>query len=473
MAVSVGAAVALYPRTTSVALIGTFAILQGLWFASRLPNFFLAALGFLLIGYAFLGRGFAYLGFPPVFLGEVILFLGLLAALVGGGVKRPFGCFLSWLLMGFASWGAIRTIPYLSTYGFDALRDGALWGYSVFALLVASFLPRSGLLSELPERYERWLPWFLFWTPTSIVLVRLAGDVLPLMPGTDVKLLSVKPGDAAVHLAGAAVFLLVGLSQHTRRPATSLPWRDWFMWVLWLAGFFIVTPLGRSGLLAILAAIIVVLLFRPLSRWVKVIVLASVLAIFFVASDVEIELAGERKLSPQQVFLNIKSVFEDTSRENLDGSKSWRIAWWNHILDYTLYGNYFWIGKGFGINLAADDGFEVGFDRTALRSPHNGHLTILARAGIPGFLLWILLQGGFALALLRAYFRANRLQHEQWAKVFLWILAYWTAFMTNAAFDVFLEGPQGGIWFWSLIGFGIAALQNQPRGLYVNAPRSG
>jgi hypothetical protein len=43
----------------------------------------------------------------------------------------------------------------------------------------------------------------------------------------------------------------------------------------------------------------------------------------------------------------------------------------------------------------------------------------------------------------------------------LWILSFWLAFMVNAAFDVFLEGPQGGVWFWSLIGFGIAALEAQ------------
>ena len=45
----------------------------------------------------------------------------------------------------------------------------------------------------------------------------------------------------------------------------------------------------------------------------------------------------------------------------------------------------------------------------------------------------------------------------------LWVLSFWLAFMVNAAFDVFLEGPQGGVWFWCLIGFGIAALEAQRR----------
>jgi hypothetical protein len=29
----------------------------------------------------------------------------------------------------------------------------------------------------------------------------------------------------------------------------------------------------------------------------------------------------------------------------------------------------------------------------------------------------------------------------------------------NASFDVFLEGPQGDIWFWSLFGVGIVISQ--------------
>lgn len=41
------------------------------------------------------------------------------------------------------------------------------------------------------------------------------------------------------------------------------------------------------------------------------------------------------------------------------------------------------------------------------------------------------------------------------------MLAYWFAFMVNASFDVFLEGPQGGIWFWCLFGFGIALIEVQ------------
>jgi hypothetical protein len=39
------------------------------------------------------------------------------------------------------------------------------------------------------------------------------------------------------------------------------------------------------------------------------------------------------------------------------------------------------------------------------------------------------------------------------------VLAYWLASFINMSFDVYIEGPQGGIWFWSIVGFGIAAMR--------------
>jgi hypothetical protein len=63
--------------------------------------------------------------------------------------------------------------------------------------------------------------------------------------------------------------------------------------------------------------------------------------------------------------------------------------------------------------------------------------------------------------MLLAYLRAHMAGAWWWARVDLWILSYWCACLVNAAFDVFLEGPQGGIWFWSIVGLGIAVLELQ------------
>lgn len=113
-------------------------------------------------------------------------------------------------------------------------------------------------------------------------------------------------------------------------------------------------------------------------------------------------------------------------------------------------------GKGYGINLADDDGFQLLADHS-LRAPHNGHIEILARSGVPGLTLWILLQIVFGLTLLRAAARARAANLQRWVAIVGWVFAYWLAALVNAAFDVYLQGPQGGIWFWSMMGLGIAA----------------
>jgi hypothetical protein len=112
------------------------------------------------------------------------------------------------------------------------------------------------------------------------------------------------------------------------------------------------------------------------------------------------------------------------------------------------------MGKGYGINLANSDGFQVGTRDEPLRSPHSSHLAFLARSGVPGFLLWLALQLTWAFLMLKSYLQARRLEAGIWVGLFAWLLSYWLAFMVAAGFDVFLEGPMAGIPFWTLFGVG-------------------
>lgn len=457
------------PALAVGATVGAIALAFGLLFPMRLGKFFLAALGVALIGYAFFNKGFAYFGVPPIFIGEIILALGVLALAVSGDVRAALRSHISWLLVLFALWGAVRTIPFIGVYKFDALRDGVLWGYGLFALLVPALLLRSGLLVSIPERYARIVPWFLVALPVISVLDRSFSGVVPryseLIRGiavADVPLIAFKAGDAAVHLAGVAVFMSLGLHQLGRGRAKLPVWlKEWFWWCCWLVGLLL-SSTNRGGLVSVLVAALIVLALRPLSRWGKVLLIALTLTTFFFAFNIEIDVGDwqGRKVSPQQITERVQTVFTPGSGdEALEGNREWRLNWWSDIIGYTIRGEYFWKGKGFGINLAEDDGYQGQWE--GLRSPHNGHMTILARMGVPGVALWALLQGAFALSLLRAYFVARRAGQEWWARIDLWILAYWAAFMVNGTFDVFLEGPQGGIWFWCLFGFGITILEAQ------------
>jgi O-antigen ligase len=169
-----------------------------------------------------------------------------------------------------------------------------------------------------------------------------------------------------------------------------------------------------------------------------------------------------REVGIRQLFENIASIFSPSSNQGLSGTVAFRLAWWSEIIEYTAFGPYFWDGKGFGINLANADGFQPTADES-LRAPHNSHLTVLARMGVPGFALWWALQGTFAISLIGAIRTFRRRHQRMLSSAAAWLLVYWTAMMVDTSFDPYLEGPQGGIWFWSVFGVGLVLIQSARR----------
>ncbi|MDX1661274.1 MAG: O-antigen ligase family protein [Gemmatimonadota bacterium] len=410
-------------------------------------------LAFVLLGYATLGRGFAYVGAPPLYVGEAALATGLVAVLAVGGLGRVFRSPVSWLLVVFMAWGAFCTLPYLGTHGMAALRDAVLWGYGVFALIVAAVLLRTGWWRRIVPAYASWLPFLVLWVPLGLLLTEWATDRF----GGGALVPQLKPGDAAVHLTGIGAFLLLGLYSARDR---GRGWLEWAWTGVWLIGFLFAATQNRGGMVSAAIGLGLVLLFRPTHRWLKIALPALVLGAVLVAADVEVEMGGRREISARQLAQNALSVVGvEPEGESLQSTVDWRLQWWSDIVDYTVFGSHFWTGKGYGVNLADSDGYQVDQRDSSLRSPHNGHLSVLARSGVPGFALWILLHGAFAVVMVRSHLRESRDGREAWARFDLWILAFWAAFMVNATFDVFLEGPMGGIWFWSIMGAAIATLE--------------
>jgi len=170
-----------------------------------------------------------------------------------------------------------------------------------------------------------------------------------------------------------------------------------------------------------------------------------------------------RPATVQQMMENILSVFGSSEDPGLQGTRQFRLDWWATIVDYTAFGEYFWTGKGFGVNLADDDGFQSTADGS-LRAPHNSHMTVLARMGVPGLALWLVLQGAFGLGLLRATLAHRRAGDARLAAIGAWILLYWFAMTVNTSFDPYIEGPQGGIWFWAVFGLGLVFMRWDGRG---------
>jgi len=432
----------------------------------RLSGLFLIIMPGLLLGYALFDKAFAYVGVYPVYVGEVALLIAALHVVAGRPIRLTWLHFswLHWMLIAFMALGLARTLPYLSRDGIDALRDASLWGYGVFAVALSLAL-RVNHFSRVISLFRIAIPVFLVWTPVAGLLSRLYGSELPTVFGSTTSLLTLKSGDLGVHLAGIGAFLIVGLSW--RRLSHWIP--ETLMWVLWMLGVAIVGAANRAAFLAASAAFAGGLLIPPPARLIWRFAVALALAGILVAAIPATDVANQRTLSIDQIVRNIASIVTDSGAPELESSKAWREQWWNTIVDYTVNGPYFWTGKGFGLNLADDDGFQV--DAVgSLRSPHNSHLTVLARMGVPGLLLWVLLQLGFATSLLWSFLRARRNHADFWCRIDAWLFAYWLAMIVNASFDVYFEGPQGGIWFWSVFGLGLAAIGIQ-RSLFDGADR--
>lgn len=422
----------------------------------------LKLLAFVLMGYACLGRGFAHLGVPLLYIGECVLLAGVLTVVRYGGIGVVARLPIVWIWAAFACWGAVRTIPFLSTYGLDAARDAVTWGYGIFAVIVAGFLLRTGKTMLVVDRYLGWAQWFLILVPVPLVLTYLIDVFIPTPLSGSVSLIQVRAGDAAVHLGGVLAFVMLGLAKEQSTPRRYL---YWLKTLLALVGFVIsaaiVACASRAALMALITATIVAVMLRPSATFILGSIPIVTAALLLVMVNPTWNMSQGRQVSPQQIFNNFKTSFSSNPSDvDLDDSRQYRLQWWNTILQYTIHGEYLWQGKGFGVNLAQDDEFTVS-DDDATRSPHNALLCILARSGVTGLALWAVLQAVFAGSLIRAYLLARRARSNWWTSVNVWLLAYWAAFTVNSAFDVYMESPQGGIPFWSFFGLGIALLYIQ------------
>lgn len=465
-------AVVVATSTVMGAAVAALVVIGGIaaFYFPRLPSLYLALLGVALAGYAIFGRPFAYLGFAPLYAGEALLALGLATLITRGDLREWTRSPIVAFLLVFMVYGAVRTGPYLSEYGLDALRDAAVWGYGLFALVVASAIRSTNTILSALRAYAWLVPVFLILAPATIIVDALFGHYLPPVPGSSVPLLAAKPGDVALHLTAIMAFMILIVPHiYPRWPRGGWWSREWLVWIVWF--FALLTTLSTRAALVTLALVVIFLfLVKPTVRWWRPIALVAFMGLIAWGFDLSFELRSGREISVQGLETAVQSVVAPVSAGNLSATRSWRLEWWQKIIDYTVFGPYFWTGKGYGVNLADDDGFQV-LRESALRSPHNAHLTLLARGGVPALVLWILLQGTFMLAFVRAYLLRLVEGRQAWADLNLWILAVWLAFMANATFDVFLEGPQGGIWFWSLFGFGIAVLRLQaPKALRLEPP---
>jgi O-antigen ligase/polysaccharide polymerase Wzy-like membrane protein len=426
-------------------------VLQGRDGFARSPieEFYISFFVWSLCAYAVFGKGYAYLGVPPAYVGEILLAFGTLVALRSGCLPATMASIPSLILLCLIGFVSIRTALDFPRYGVESLRDSVVVVYGVFAFIIAALvIERPARLGRVVRYYGYFCAWFPILSP-MVLLLLITGAPQPPWPFSGWDLFSTRTGEMAVHLAGCLAFVLLGFR--------NVGWLWCFCVLVSAAAIF---AQSRGGMLAmVIAALLAAFLSRNGKQAFRLAIVAAILCLVAGLAGLGIDTAGGRGLRLEQITANITSLFGDSTTGNLDGTKRWRMGWWEAIVQYTLYGEYFWYGKGYGPNLAVVDGFVVGQELGGppLRSPHNAHLTILARSGVPGLALWAAMLATWLLMLARNAQAALMRGDVAWARFFQWLACYLIALVIDATFDVALEGPMLGIWFWTLFGLGLGS----------------
>ena len=312
----------------------------------------------MLLGYALMGKGFAYLGFPPLYVGEIAFLTGIVVFLRTGAFVGALATLPALLLVALMAWVLARTLPFVGLYGFDSLRDSVVVIYGCFAFFVIGLLLEDARRINTVLRYYGIMLASFPAIPVGFWLTKYWGDYIPRLYGP-VPIVEIGASAVGTHLAGAMVFVLIGYRK------VSLPWI-----LVWFATLALVSATNRGATLAVIVPVTIAMLALGRYRLLLTTVVAAV-GIFTALLALESTFGEyeeakdsiDRPVSAHQIVENAKSIIGQSGQQ-AEGTKQWRLNWWDIIINDTIHGPNFWTGRGFGINLADADGF-VG-TRTAL-----------------------------------------------------------------------------------------------------------
>jgi hypothetical protein len=436
--------------------------LRALYTGHRAMNWLAAMLPWVLAGYILFDKGFAYIHIPgtPIFAGEFLVFAGLAAAIMATGyIHRGLRhSAVAKLLLVFAAWGLARTIPNLEKDGLDAVRDAALWYYSLLAIpICALVLWQPDLVRRWARSYRRLLPWFLVWSPLALFLAKEANNGLkPMVPASSISFWAHQPGNIAVHVTIALAFLwLVPEAGGRLRPLLT---------GIATAVLLIGATQNRGGLVAALAGLGVLWLLAKRRGRVTLVMVSTVLVFIVIGWGANVQIRGEqnRRISVEQLIQNVGSLKGDSHSQapgNLDSNVQFRDQLWSAVINKVKTEKKVLTGLGFGPNIAKEVGFQ-GQSAIQLRSPHNSHIDVFARMGAIGFAMWIALWALWYVIALRARLRLRTVGRAFEMSLVEVAIVGTTAILINAYFDPTLESPQVSIWLWTLVGItlGLAAI---------------
>lgn len=404
----------------------------------------------LLAGYMLFGRSFAWLHIPgtPLFVGEIVLAFGLAAAF-RAMTWRPVWATSSVpaVMAAYVAWGLARTLPGLIDDPIPAVRDAVLWLYVLIAwAVVGTVAAKPIVLAGWFRSYLRIMPLAVVWLPFTVVLGAMDFGTVP---DSDVSLTSFDTGMMQIQALMILAFLWLVWLPETLKDHR---WRAVISGVA-ILDILVLGTRNRGGFVGAVVGLALVLLLNE-ARTKLIVTAARVLLIAVVlvlVIDPRIDV-GEREISATQLSDNITSLVTLSGDSSLGGNISWRLRHWSDIFsgvnrDVPI------AGHGFGPNIA--EIYHIPQTDIGLRNAHNSHLTLLARAGWTGVVLWIALWSLWFAGLNKARRRLRDTGYARLSGLCAWSIAATVGFHIEAFFNPSLEGPQTAFWLWAIFGLGL------------------
>lgn len=409
----------------------------------------------LMVGYLVLSYGFMQLRIPPgglgVPLGELVLVLYLMTidwprTLHDMGRTTYLPAFFLWWAYGMA-----MVVVGVVNHGPWALRDGT-------ALIESLYVIVGFAMASNPRQLDRFFRWLgiagvlyvaMLWGYSEALELREFSPTLEGGQGQEVSLLFYYPF-ASNYVLWIAMGLLLFFARHPRWGKPALAGAGL------LVAFALVVVQARLTYLQILAllALLVVLRRSTLSRATLLLPMMFIgLGVFMMAGvQVSGRLTGEVDLD---FFINhVLSIFGmGEGSEGIEQANSGvplRLQWWENIwAQLTDSFDAMLFGLGYGMPLVD---FGIGEEGVKVREPHNSYLSLLARLGVVGVVLWLFMHIALVTAWWRAWRFARAQGWQEWNDRLMWLMSFFILLWVAAAPEDAFEKPFFAIPYYVMWG---------------------
>lgn len=383
--------------------------------------------------YVFLNKGIAYSYLAETLWlgGIVLLFLNRKSLIIYWDKRIKIFVFLLLLCFVYILRGLIA-YPFM-----EVVRDSFIFQYGWFVFIIFLYANQQ---EEIWDRLFVIYKWFPLVALLNFILQYFVPFFEKFAVFGTVPLMLYKYGDMGVHLLISTIFIVLFANRLTTKWKISLL-------ILILFDFLTLSAYSRSGMISYIIGLFCFFYFSKNEKvktsskpFMKYIPWALIIVIpLYLTVQVKENFQG-RATGFDQLEKNVVSLAATSDDPTLEKNILWRVLWWTNILDYSFSKQYFTSGKGLGMSLAQSDNILTSDED--LRSPHNFHLNIMARFGVLIFFVWLY----WIYLILKPIFK------KQTSIKSLAIACILMAFLFNASFDVFLEGPMGAFPFWTWVG---------------------